>query len=117
MGHGAKKFGRMSIDKVHGTLSSELIAVYGGSVREVYEIAAWLPAESTMYADADRQFGSLSCSTPTLAAVGVDGDPGGVDPFSRSRSRSRRAALLAPLISAMTRNAISTAQLREGGPQ
>ena len=105
VGHGAKKFGRMSIDEVHGTLSSEPIAefahpcilikindtysdttklgaielydatrgtwrvslanasnakyalaVYGGSVREVYEIAAWLSAESTMYADADRQY-------------------------------------------------------------
>ena len=94
----------MSIDKVHGTLSSEPIAkfvhpcilikindtysdtdkrgaielyeatrgtwrvslanasnanyalaVYAGSVREVYETAAWLPPESTVHADADLQ--------------------------------------------------------------
>ncbi len=96
VGHGATRFGRMSVDEVHGKLSSRPIeqfdddcvlirindtwagtskqsalelydatrgtwkvglgsakkakyalAVYGGVVREVYEIAEWLPAEST----------------------------------------------------------------------
>lgn len=103
IGHGAKKFGRMTIDEVHGKLSSEpvamfvhpcilikindtysdttkfgaielydatrgtwkvslasakkaeyALAVFGGTVREVYEIAEWMPAGSTMYTDPDR---------------------------------------------------------------
>ena len=103
VGHGAKRFGRMGIDEVHGKLSSKPIesfdddcvlirindtysdtakqtamdlydatrgtwrvslasarraryalAIYGGTVREVYEVAAWLPSESTMYVDPSR---------------------------------------------------------------
>ncbi|MCY7287608.1 MAG: hypothetical protein LH624_05010, partial [Cryobacterium sp.] len=103
VGHGAKRFGRMGIDEVHGKLSSKPIeafdddcvlirindsyadtakqtamdlydatrgtwrvslasanraryalAVYGGTVREVYKVAAWLQSESTMYSDASR---------------------------------------------------------------
>lgn len=103
VGQGAKRFGRMSIDEVHGKLSSEpvaefahpcilikindtysdttklgaielydatrgtwkvslasakkakyALAVFGGTVREVYEIAEWMPAGSTMYTDPDR---------------------------------------------------------------
>ena len=103
VGHGAKKFGRMSVDEVHGKLASRplesflhdcvlirindtwaesskqsalelydatrgswkvglssvskvnyALAVYAGVVREVYEIAKWLPAESTMYANPER---------------------------------------------------------------
>lgn len=103
VGHGARKFGRMTVDEVHGKLSSIPIesfadncvlirindtfadaakhgpidlydatrgtwrigldrasqvkfalAVFGGIVREVYEIAQWFPAASTMYADPAR---------------------------------------------------------------
>ncbi len=32
-------------------------AVFGGVIREVYKIAAWLPAESTLYLDPNRNFG------------------------------------------------------------
>jgi hypothetical protein len=109
VGHGAKKFGRMSIDEVHGKLFSEpvtqfehpcvlikinhtysdttklgaielydatrgtwkvslasatkaqyALAVFGGTVREVYEIAEWLPAGSTMYADPERDVGAAT---------------------------------------------------------
>ncbi|TFD88593.1 hypothetical protein E3T61_12245 [Cryobacterium lactosi] len=105
VGHGAKRFGRMGMDEVHGKLSSKPIevfdddcvlirindsyadsakqtamdlydatrgiwrmslasakkakyalAIYGGVVREVYQIAAWLPAEATMYVDQDRNY-------------------------------------------------------------
>ena len=105
VGHGAKRFGRMGIDEVHGKLSSKPIevfeddcvlirirdsysdggkqtamglydatrgswrmslesarkakfalAVFAGTVREVYEIADWFPAEATMYADPDRTY-------------------------------------------------------------
>ena len=108
IGHGAKKFGRMSIDEVHGKLSSEpvaefehpcilikindtysdttklgaielydatrgtwkvslasakkakyALAVFGGTVREVYAIAEWMPAGSTMYTDPDRDVDSV----------------------------------------------------------
>ena len=107
IGHGAKKFGRMSIDEVHGKLSSEpvaefehpcilikindtysdttklgaielydatrgtwkvslasakkakyALAVFGGTVREVYEIAEWMPSGSTMYTDPEREVGA-----------------------------------------------------------
>ena len=34
------------------------LAVFGGTVREVYEIANWLPAGSTMYTDPDRDVGA-----------------------------------------------------------
>lgn len=103
IGHGAKRFGRMGIDEVHGKLSSKPIevfeddcvlirirdsytdggkqtamglydatrgswrmsldnarkahfalAIFGGVVREVYQIAGWFPAEATMYSDPDR---------------------------------------------------------------
>ena len=108
VGHGAKRFGRMRLDEVHGKLSSKPIerfdddcvlirirdsyadtgkqsamdlydatrgvwkvslasarnakfalAVFGGTVREVYEIAAWLPAEATMYSDTVRKYDSV----------------------------------------------------------
>lgn len=107
VGHGAKKFGRMSIDEVHGRLSSAPIvefahpcilikindtysdttklgaielydatrgtwevklanatkakfalAAFAGTVREVYEIAEWMRAGSTMYTDPDRDVDS-----------------------------------------------------------
>lgn len=105
VGHGAKRFGRMGMDEVHGKLSSKPIevfdddcvlirindsyadsakqtamdlydatrgiwrvslasannakyalAIFGGVVREVYQIAAWLPAEATMYVEQDRNY-------------------------------------------------------------
>lgn len=31
-------------------------AVFGGVIREVYQVAAWLPAESTLYLDPNRNF-------------------------------------------------------------
>ena len=107
VGHGAKRFGRMRLDEVHGKLSSKPIerfeddcvlirirdsyadtgkqsamdlydatrgvwrvslanaqkakfalAVFGGTVREVYQIATWLPAEATMYSDTARKYDS-----------------------------------------------------------
>ncbi|WP_167043546.1 hypothetical protein [Salinibacterium sp. ZJ454] len=45
---------RLSLDSARNTRYA--LAVFGGTVREVYEIAAWLPADSTMYVDADNRW-------------------------------------------------------------
>jgi hypothetical protein len=42
---------RASVDK-----TEYAAAIFGGVIREVYRVAAWLPAESTLYLDPNRNF-------------------------------------------------------------
>jgi len=46
---GTWRVGRASVDK-----TGYAAAVFGGVIREVYRVAAWLPAESTQYLDPNR---------------------------------------------------------------
>lgn len=43
--------GTWRVDKDRASRARYAAAVFGGVIREVYAIAAWLPAESTQYAD------------------------------------------------------------------
>jgi len=48
---GTWRVGRASVDKIEYAA-----AVFGGVIREVYQVAKWLPAESTLYLDPNRNF-------------------------------------------------------------
>ena len=49
---------KMNIDQARER-AKYVFAVYGGVIREVYEVSEWLPANSTMYSESSRAWKSL----------------------------------------------------------
>ena len=46
---------KMSIDQAQER-ARYVFAIYGGVIREVYEVSQWLPANSTMYSETSRSW-------------------------------------------------------------
>lgn len=46
---------KMNIDQARAK-AKYVLAIYGGVVREVYEVTEWLPANSTMYSEASKNW-------------------------------------------------------------